>query len=287
MIVYKKDIFYDGILQPHYFFYIYNSMKKALLLFFLICFAAQAQEIGIPVKFMQSSKNPPQRYIGTDAFGWEYTIANNEFRKMKEGKFVKYQNVGLGEIYRVDIQNPLQIVLFYRKFNSVVLLDNQLNQTATINFSALPAELIAEAASLASQNRLWIYDITTQQIGLYDPLRNNFRTLTPPFNDGIKYYQSDYNYFYWIDSAGKCFMVNLFGKVTALGKVPAFEQAQILSATQILYSKDNNLYLYDLPTKTQKFIQINEKSFTSFYYASQILSIFTESEIIQYKITFN
>jgi len=263
-------------------------MKKTLvLLLFLFYMSVQAQEIGIPVKFMQSSRNEPQRYIGTDAFGWEYTIANNEFRKTKDGKSVKYQNVGLGEIYRADLQNPLQIVLFYRRFNSVVLLDNQLNQTATINFSALPTELIVEAAGLASQNRLWLYDVTTQQIGLYDPLRNNFRTLTPPFNDGIKYYQSDYNYFYWVDNAGKCFVVNLFGNVTPLGSIPAFNQVQILSSTQVLYSKDNSLYLYDLPSKTQKYVQIPEKSFGSFYYASQILSIFTESEIIQYKFTFN
>lgn len=236
---------------------------------------------------MESSKYAPQRYLGTDAFGWEYTIANNEFRKTKDGKSVKYQNVSLGEIYRTDLQNPLQIVLFYRKFNTVVLLDNQLNQTATINFSALPTELIVEAASLASQNRLWLYDITTQQIGLYDPIRSNFRTLTPPFNDGIKYYQSDYNYFYWIDNVGKCFVVNLFGSVAPLGTMPDFDQAQLLSRTQILYSKDNKLYLYNLPDKTQKLIQISEKSFASFYYASQILSIFTDSEIIQYKITLN
>jgi hypothetical protein len=262
-------------------------MKNIVLLAILFCFAAHAQEIGIPVKFMQTTKTAPQRYVGTDAFGWEYTIANNEFRKTKDGKSVKYQNVSLGEIFKADIQNPLQIVLFYHKFNSVVLLDNQLNQTAVINFSTLPVELIAEAAGLASQNRLWLYDITTQQIGLYDPLRNNFRALTPPFNDGIKYYQSDYNYFYWIDNTGKCFVVNLFGKVTALGSVPDFKQAQILSPTQILYGNNNGLHLYSLPENTQKFIQINEKSFRSFYYASQILSIFTDSEIIQYKITFN
>ena len=263
-------------------------MKKTLLLLLLLCFAAApAQEIGIPVKFLSNTRAMPQRYIGTDAFGWEYTIADNEFRKEKDGVILKYKNVSLGEIYRVDLQNPLQIVLFYRRFNSVVLLDNQLNQTVIINFSALPAELIAEAVGLASQNRLWLYDVTTQQIGLYDPVRNNFRTLTPPFNDGIKYYQSDYNYFYWINNAGKCFVLNLFGNVTQLGNVPAFGQVQLLSPTQVLYAKDNSLYLYDLSTQTQKHIEIAEKSFSSFYYASQILSIFTESEIIKYNIPLN
>lgn len=264
-------------------------MKKVtLLLFFLLyCAIACAQEIGMPVKFLSSTTVSIQRYAGTDAFGWEYTIADNEFRKSKEGKVLKYKNVALGEIYRADLQSPLQIVLFYRSFNTVVLLDNQLNQTAVINFSALPVELIAEAAGLASQNRLWLYDVTTQQIGLYDPTRNNFRTLTPPFNDGIKYYQSDYNYFYWIDNAGKCFKLNLFGKVSVLGTVPDFNQAQIVTPNLVLYASNNNLYLYNMATKSNTRIEISEKSFGSFYYASQILSIFTESEIIQYNTSFN
>ncbi|MXN91766.1 hypothetical protein GR160_11070 [Flavobacterium sp. Sd200] len=263
-------------------------MKKiALLLFFMGCILTHAQEIGMPVKFLSNTKTKPQRYIGTDAFGWEYTIADNEFRKTGEGKTLKYKNVALGEIYRADLQNPLQIVLFYRRFNTVVLLDNQLNETAVINFSALPVKLIAEAVGLASQNRLWLYDVTTQQIGLYDPLRNNFRALTPPFNDGMKYYQSDYNYFYWIDNTGKCFELNLFGKVRSLGSVPDFDAAQLLSPTLILYSLDNSLYLYDLSSQTAKHIDITEKSFVSFYYASQILSIFTESEIIKYNINLN
>jgi hypothetical protein len=263
-------------------------MKKIFLLLLLLCFAAlPAQEIGIPVKFLSNTKTAPQRYIGTDAFGWEYTIAENEFRKSKDGKTLKYKNVALGEIYKADLQSPLQLVLFYRRFNTVVLLDNQLNQTAVINFSELPVGVIAEAVGLASQNRLWLYDVTTQQIGLYDPVRNNFRSLTPPFNDGIKYYQSDYNYFYWIDNTGKCFELNLFGKVRALGPVPAFSQAQFITPGLLLYTKDNSLYLYNLAEKSTQHVDIAEKSFVSFYYASQILSIFTESEITQYNITLN
>lgn len=265
----------------------YGCMKKVLSLLFLILItSAQAQELGIPVKFLSNAKAATQRYLGTDAFGWQYTITNNELKKQKDGQTLKYKNVALGEIYKVDLQNPLQLILFYRRFNTVVLLDNQLNETSRINFSDIQQQpLIAEAVGLASQNRLWVYDINTQQIGLYNLAQGNFRTLTPPFNDGIKYYQNDYNYFYWIDNVGKCFAVNLFGNVSTLGNVPTFDNVQILSSTEILFSRDNSLYLYDLATQKQQQVQIAEKSFGSFYYASQILSIFTESEIIQYKIT--
>lgn len=234
---------------------------------------------------MSNAKTGPQRYLGSDTFGWEYTIIDNEFRKAKDGKTLKYRNLSFGEIYKADIQNPLQIVLFYRKFNTVVLLDNQLNETTRINFSNISQPLIAEAAGLASQNRLWIYDISTQQLGLYDLGQSSFKTITPPFTDNIKYYQNDYNYFYWIDATNKCFMVNLFGSVVPLGVIPDYDQVQLLSPNEILIKKENTLYLYNLEKQTQRPIDLIEKSFQSFHYAGQILSIFTDSEINTYKIT--
>lgn len=261
-------------------------MKQLLLLFLLFSFTVPyAQELDIPVKFLSNAKAGPQRYLGTDAFGWKYTIVENEFRKEKDNKTLKYKSLSLGEIYKVDLQNPLQIILFYRKFNTVVLLDNQLNETSRINFSNVAQPLITEAVGLASQNRLWVYDITTQQLGLYDLAQSNFKTITPPFTDNIKYYQNDYNYFYWIDTSNKCFMANLFGKVGSLGIIPEFDQVQIVSTNEILIKKDNSLYLYNLEKQTRSPIALVEKSFQSFHYTAQILSIFTDSEINTYKIT--
>jgi len=261
-------------------------MKKLVVLLLVSYFGlASAQDLEIPVKLLSNSKNAPQRYLGTDNFGWTYTIADNEFKKEKDGLKLKYRTLSLGEIYKVDIQNPLQLVLFYRKFNTVVLLDNQLNETKRINFSNLPESLVIEAAGLASQNRLWLYDINTQQLGLFDLGQYSFKTITPPFTDNIKYYQNDYNYFYWIDAANKCFAVNLFGNVSALGIAPAYEQVQIVSSKELIIKKDNALYFYNLEKQTQTPIAIVEKSFQSFHYTAQILSIFTDSEINTYKIT--
>lgn len=261
-------------------------MKQLLLLLLILShYMLPAQEIGIPVKFLSNAKGGQQRFLGIDGFGWEYTIADNEFRKQKDGQILKYRNLSLGEIYKADLQNPLQIVLFYRKFNTVVLLDNQLNETSRINFSDIPIPLIAEAAALAAQNRLWVYDISTQQLGLYDLAQGSFKTITPPFTDNIKYYHNDYNYFYWIDSTNKFFMANLFGNVGALGIVPAYDSIQIISANEVILQKDNNLYFYNLEKQMQTPISITEKSIKSFQYTSQILTIFTDSEIKTYKVT--
>lgn len=262
-------------------------MKYLIALLVLLCNAAPAlcQEALLPVRIMATPKAAAERFEGTDAFGWEYVIADNEFRKQKDGRTLKYKNVALGDIYRADLQNPLQIVLFYKKFNAVVLLDNQMNVTNVINFNELVQPVLAEAVGLASQNRLWVYDLNTQQTGLFDTAKNTFRTLTPPNNDGIKWYQNDYNYFYWADNNSNLFVINLFGKVNILGALPAFDAAQLVSSEIILLQKGNNLYQYELATQKSTPLAIVEKTFGAFYYKDGILSIFTNSEIIQYKIS--
>ncbi len=261
-------------------------MKKLFsIVALLVLTTAIAQEVAIPVKLMSSAKAGPERYMGSDSYGWQYTVLDNEFRKEKDGRMLKYKALSLGEIYRADLQNPLQIVLFYRKFNTVVLLDNQMNETSRINFSNILQPVIAEAIGLASQNRLWLYDVNTQQIGLYDLAQGTFRTLTPPFNDGIKYYHNDYNYFYWVDTANNWYAVNLFGKVSSLGKLPEFDQLQIISTTSILYTKEGTLYHSDPAAGTKAPVAIVEKSFGSFCYAGEILSIFTDHEITYYQLT--
>ncbi|RZJ79724.1 MAG: hypothetical protein EOO20_26600 [Chryseobacterium sp.] len=260
-------------------------MKKLLLFSLCLLFAAAtAQELTIPVKLLSNAKSGIEHYKGTDAFGYIYTVKDNEFRKEKDGSIQKYKSVSLGEIYSVDLQNPLQIILFYRKFNTVVLLDNQMNEISRINFSDIPQPIIAEAVGLASQNRLWVYDITTQQLGLYGLPQGAFRTITPPFTDTIRFYQNDYNYFYWVDATGHFFMANVFGKVSAMGIMPQYDRLQVISARQVLLSRDNAVFLYDTEAKSLSRIETVEKTFRSFHYAAQILSIFTDTEINQYKI---
>lgn len=262
-------------------------MKNTLLIFFIfLSVKSLAQLPAINPFFSKAERWELGTFVGQDNFGNIYSIYENEFRKnTKEGKVSFYKNVSLGKIYQIDLQNPLQIVLFYKQFTSVVLLDNQLNETTKINFSELQTPLNPEAVSLASQNRLWVYDMLSQKLGLFDVLKNMFQPLTPSYKDNLKFYQSDYNYFYWIDVKQNLYVSNVFGKVNFLGQVPEFKQLQIVSPTQLLLKNDNGLFLYNLENASFSPIAINEKSFVSFSYKEQILSIFTEKEINHYKIT--
>ena len=261
-------------------------MKKyCIFLLFILSSVIYGQEQKLGAIPLETIAAAADDFVGFDKFGYLYLIKNNTFIKWKDGKTVEYKNVSLGKMARVDIENPLLIVLFYENFNTIVLLDNQLNEIRKVNFVELNLPIVAHGVGLASQNRLWIYDNLTQQIGLYDFNRNTYQSITTPFSENLKFYQTDYNYFQWLDEKGNLFSCDVFGKVSNLGKSEYFGQMQFLPNGNLLYQNDGGLYLKSTEKNTIYTISGIGNSFKKFYYKDQILSIFTDGGITNYKIT--
>lgn len=260
-----------------------------LFSFLIVSFSSVilAQDSKIKAIQISSVASNSEEFLGYDSFGFAYQINNNVFSKVKGAEFFEYKNVSLGEITKVDLQNPLKMVLFYEDFNTVVLLDNQLNKMTEINFSLNPTPIVVSAIGMSTQNQLWIYNALNQQIGLFDYLKNEYKTVSLPLTEPIKYYHTDFNTFYWIDRKNNWYSCDIFGKTTSLGNVPNFDKIEIIDAQKYIFSNGNILYLRDInkeKTAVISEIEILQKSFDNFYYKDQILSIFTAKEILNYKI---
>ncbi len=256
-------------------------MKKVYLLFWLFCaWNGLAQK---PV-LMNTFDMKADAFVGYDALGAIYSITNNVLTKQFGEQKWQYKNLQLGKITKVDLQNPLKIVLFYQDFNAVILLDNQLNETASINLNDSTNPIIAIAIGLAAGNRLWIYNNLSQKIGLYEYTKREFKTLTTPFTNNVTYYESGFNYFQWIDEEGNSFRCDVYGKIDQMGNLPPFDQIQWISDTLLLFKKGNELYEYDFKDKKSTLVEIDKKTFKNFTYKDQILSIFTDNGITNYKI---
>ena len=223
-------------------------------------------------------------FVGYDKLGDYYYSKNNSLFKQNSTKNWQYKNLSIGKISKIDLQNPLNIVLFYESFNTIILLDNQLNEKQKINLSENNTPILATAIGLAFGNRLWIYNSLSQQIGLFDYLKSEFTPITTPFKGTMKQYFSDFNTFQWIDEKQHWYQSSINGQITHLGKIPDFEMVQIISNSELIFKNNNNLYHYSLKEKKIDLIEINKKSFENFYYKDQILSIFTIEGITNYKI---
>jgi hypothetical protein len=133
--------------------------------------------------------------------------------------------------------------------------------------------------------KLWLFNTLNQQIGLYDLTTNQYQNLGIPINDGFQYYQTDFNYFHWIDKQNNWFTCTIFGRIISNGKTEFASKSKFINENKILFAKDDKLFLSDLSTNKTYEIEIVEKTFQKFYYKDQILSIFTDQGITNYKIT--
>ncbi|NGY38602.1 hypothetical protein FQU23_013925 [Flavobacterium sp. XN-5] len=261
-------------------------MKKLFLFFSLLSLSfVFGQNQQIFVKKLDSLDIKADNYLGQDQFDFYYYIRNNTLFKFKDAQSFEYKNTSFGEITKIDIQNPLKITLFYENFNAVVLLDNHLNEIQQLNFSENKNSILASATGIAAHNQLWIYNSLNQQLGLFNYLKNEYKTISTAFAENIKYYQTDFNSFYWIDNKNNWYTCDIFGRIKTKGKIPDFDAIEIINEHQFIYSKNNKLFLEDFEKKQKHEIELSEKTFKKFYYKDQILSIFTSKGIMNYKIT--
>ena len=260
---------------------------KSLFIFLLFTFSLLTigQVPTIKTTFLNSETIAADDFVGYDGFGNCFYIKNNVLFKKTEKQLLNYQNLALGKIKKVDILNPLKVVVFYEEFNTVVLLDKQMNEIQKIDFSKNETPIIASAIGMSGQNKLWLYNSLNQQIGLYDIATNQYKDLGIPIKENLILYQTDFNNFDWIDKQNQWYSCSVYGRVINNGILENQNQMQLLNKNTILYSKGNNLFLIDRTTTLKYKIEIVEKSFEKFYCTDQILSIFTNHEITNYKIT--
>ena len=223
-------------------------------------------------------------FLGFDNQQNKYSIKNNILTKNSETITYQYNNLGLGKITRVDFQNPLQIVVFYKNFNTVVLLDNQLNEIKKIDFNLKSTPVTLEAVALSSQNQIWIYDSISSKIGLYNVNTYAFKWISTMLENPISYYESDYTHFYWTDVNLNLYRISIYGTIEKLGIQSKFDSIQLTKNGNSIYQLENQLYYYDLTSKRSSKIAIDEKIISKFFFRDGILSIFTQNEITNYKI---
>lgn len=260
-------------------------MKKALLLILLFQLTTVlGQKNSINATFEASIAIQADSFVNCDGFGSYYYLENSVFYKKNKDQIWSYKNQSLGKITKAAGSNPLRIILFYENFNSIVLLDNQLNEIQKINFSENATPIVAAAVGLAAGNQIWVYNSLSQQIGLFDYLQNTYKNISTPFVGILKTYSSNFNYFQWIDEKSDWYSCNAFGTIIKIGRVPDFDEIQLVTETTVIFKKNNCLYYFDMVEESIRKIEIVEKSFKNYSFKDKILSIFTDNKITNYTI---
>lgn len=99
--------------------------------------------------------------FAVDNLGNMYLVyQNGQLKKLRPDgdSLAVFNNVRkFGKLYSVDVSNPLKVLLHFRDFNTVVILDRLLNQRAVLDlrkFNLLQVKAVAQSYD----NNIWVFD---------------------------------------------------------------------------------------------------------------------------------
>ena len=207
---------------------------KQVVFFFLISFSCLGQELTL----QESNPVSIDNFFGVDGYENTYTVTDNVILKTGNKASFQFSDIQLGSVTYVDILNPLKVVVYYFEFNTVVFLDNKLNEIERINFNDLPSFINTGAARNAGNNRLWLLNTDTQQIELYNYSTQQRIEISQPITDEIKDIASNFNYLFVLTDK-EVRQYNIYGGLLNVSEgitlVQDNENLIVRTSSQLLY----------------------------------------------------
>jgi len=216
-------------------------MKRLLYItiFWVFTFTSVAQ-----IKAIKKEAVPfeAKQLFGIDNFETLYYASDDgTFHKKTKDTIVTYTNFQLGEITTANAFNPLKINLFYKDFNTVVILDNRLAEVFKIDFNTTQPYKNVSFVSTGADNTLWIFNQDFQQLELFDYKSNKVRLRTVPIQSKILDLKSDYNFCFLL-TEDYLYIYNYFGSLLRKFENTGYESLAFSKANLVL-KKEQALFL--------------------------------------------
>lgn len=256
-------------------------MMYLRLTFFFISLSIFAQE-SIETSFIKNINIDADTVIGVDNFETLFYTSNNIFYKKTDRNTSNYSNLQLGNIYSANTFNPLKTNIFYKDFNSAIILDNRLAEIYKIDFNNLQPYKNVSQITTGPDNTLWIFNQDLQQLELYDYKTNTTRIKTLPITSKVLDLKSDYNYCYLL-TLNYLHVYNYFGSLISKHKNIGYT-ALSTSNENILLKKENTLYYLKKGNKEVMPISVNKNLINQFFVTNETLYIYNNKNLQQFQL---
>jgi len=253
-----------------------QKLVYLFLFFSLFCFSQQQ----ITATIIDSTKIEVKDIFGIDTFGTlYYSTENNSFQKKTKDTIITYSNFQLGDITSANTFNPLKIVLFYKDFNTIVILDNRLAEISKVDFNTIQPYKNVSFVSSGFDNMLWLFNEDFQYLELYDYKSKKIKLKTVPIQSNVLDLKSDYNYCYLL-TENNLYVYNYFGSLIHKIKNTGYESLAF-SKAHLLLKKDNKLYLLGKNETTIQPIEHPKMLIKQFLVTNETLYIY-DRELLRY-----
>lgn len=260
------------------FLYLVVPLRNLIIILLFPLFAF-AQELT----FIESIELDADTFIGVNSFAETFYIKDQVLYKQSQNETFNFKEFQLGKIFSVDIINPMNIAVYYQDFNTVVLLDNRLNETERIDFNRVPEFLNTSTATLAANNSLWVFNTDSQQLESYNYRSNNKVLVSQPITGEIRSQVSNINYcFILTDDFIRAY--NIYGSLMAEFSHDGYQKI-IQHNENLIAIKDNKLYYIDKKTQEISELESPEINLKDLQLKQDFLYIYDENQIQKFKIT--
>jgi len=208
---------------------------------FLVFSISVLSQSSVEIEFIIKEPLKVDQLIDANQFDGFYAIQDNAFQLMQLIGSTEYSNIQMGVITSANAFNPLKINLFYRDFNSAVILDNRLAEIIRIDFNTLQPFRMVSHISTGNDNTIWLYDQNTQQLELFDYLTRKTRITTLPIESHVLDLKSNFN-FCWLLTEKFVYKYNYVGSL--VDKFPNDGYSSIDENNgNIILLRENQLFL--------------------------------------------
>jgi len=209
-------------------------------------------------KFVKSIKGEFS-WFNVDNLNNVYVLTNtNQLKKIDENG----DSVGVfndvkryGNPFSVDVTNPLKILLYYRNFSTVVILDRLLSLRNTINFRNQNIFTV-QALATSYDNNIWLFDEQEYKLKKIDETgkllqeTTDWRQLFDAVPSPKRLIDRD-NYVYLYDPEKGFYIFDYYGSFK--NKLPFLNWSDVEVSGKNIYGFRNNiLYSYELHSLSLK-----------------------------------
>ena len=255
-----------------------NVIKIILFCFVCSCFGQET----ITTKLLSKIPFEQTNIVKIDNFGTIYSFQGNTFYASGTKGKLEYSNIQLGHITSANAFNPLKINLFYKDFNTLVVLDNRLAEIKKIDFNTLEPFRMVTHITAANDNRVWIFNDNTLQLELYDYINNNTVLNTFPIQGQLLDLKSDYNYC-WVLTETHIYTFNYFGSLISKENNLGFTKLQEYK-NRLVLKRENTLYITQKDTLKTKEIDLPKLLIKQFFVVDETLYIYDGKNNYQFQL---
>lgn len=210
--------------------------------------------------FSEKVKTIPGTYVSFAVDNMEniYLLSiTNQLKKLngKADSVAVYNNIKkFGEATSMDVSNPLNILLYYKNFGTIVTLDGMLNIKNTIDLRKKNI-FAARAVGLSYDGKIWLYDEMENCLKKIDEKgdlllkTSDLRQVLEKVPVPDKIYDQN-KYVYLCDPNQGIYVFDYYG--TLKNKIPLTKWQNLqITDNYILWSDAARLYRYELATFKQ------------------------------------